>query len=206
MRIFDGLALSASACLAMVSGGSDADPTGEPTVSSEVPASSAASPTATPTPTSNDMRRDLVDNPPGKSWQDALEAARGEFTGDPSKIELETNDRGTIEYKIELKSADTEYTVEYDAETLEKLSEEKESLGDEAAEELKETFDPDSLIGLKDAVATARGEQAGTITSWKIEGQDDGRAKYEFDILPEGSTQDIEVEIDAKDGTVIADS
>ena len=55
-------------------------------------------------------------------------------------------------------------------------------------------------------MGTARNEQDGAITSWKIEGKDDGSVQYEFDILPDGASDDIEVQVDAKDGSVIHDS
>ncbi len=167
--------------------------------------SGTAGPTTESTSPSAEGKRDVVDDPPDKGWSDALAAARKEFTGDVSKIELEPRDSGGLEYKIELMSRDTKYAVQYDADTLEKLSEKKDDLGSDAAKKRKETFDPDDMIGLDEAVGTARDQQAGTVTSWKLEGKDTGRVQYEFDILPDGASDDVEVQIDATDGGVIQD-
>lgn len=138
--------------------------------------------------------------------QDALTAARDKFSGDVSKIELETQQAGGLEYKIELVSADSEYAVQFDADSLEKLSEKRDDLGDDTEENRKKTFDPATLISLEDAASAAREQQNGVITKWKIEGKDNGVVQYEFDIQLDGASGDTEVQINAKDGSVIQDS
>lgn len=111
-----------------------------------------------------------------------------------------------MEYKVELLSADTKYAVQFDANTLEKVSDKKDDLGDDAVEKRKKTFDPDSVIDLEKAAKAAQDQQAGTITKWKLEGKDTGLVQYEFDIRADGASKSIEVQIDAKDGSLIRDS
>jgi uncharacterized membrane protein YkoI len=41
------------------------------------------------------------------------------------------------------------------------------------------------------------------ITAWKVEGKDSDLVQYEFDILPPGADEDVEVAINANDGSVI---
>lgn len=148
---------------------------------------------------------DVVSNPPAKSWQDALATARQQFTGTVATIELEAREGGRLEYKIELVSSDTTYVVQFDANVLATISQKREGLGDDAAEKLRETFDPESVIPPEKAAGTARGQRSGAITEWKIE-YDDGRLPYEFDIRPDGAYDDVEVNVDAKTGEVIPDS
>lgn len=146
---------------------------------------------------------DLIENPPARTWQDALDAANEMFDGGVSKIELEEEDSGRREYKIELISSSEKFAVKFDADTLEELSSKTDDLGDDADEKRNRIFDVGDIISLEEAADIARGEVDGVIEEWKIEGKDDGRIEYEFDIVPEGETDDIEVEIDAKTGEVL---
>lgn len=176
---------------------------------SKTDSSSASPPSTTPSPTdssSSAKDSDIVANPPAKTWQDALKAAKQEFSGDVAKIELERQASGGLEYKVELISKDTEYAVQYDADSLNKLSDKRDDLDDDDAEDRKETFDPDSVIDLDKAADAARQQQDGAIREWKIEGKDTGRVQYEFDIRPSGASNDTEVQIDAMDGSVVKDS
>ncbi len=211
-------ALIAAASLSLVSACSSSEPgpASESVSSAETSAAPSASsstgagadPTASPEVSGDTAAGDdVVSRPPSKSAKDALEAARKDFDGQVSKIELEAKRGGGLEYKIEQKSGTAERAVQLDADSLATLSEKTEDLGDDAAEELKETFDPDALISLEDAAKTAR-EQVpdGVITKWKIEGKDTGKAIYEFDIRPQGAAQDQEVQVDAKDGSIVKDS
>ncbi len=102
-------------------------------------------------------------------------------------------------------SKKSEYSVQYDAESLDKISDKRENLGDEAAEDLKKAFDPEPAIGLEKAAKAARQQQDGVIGKWKIERKDTGRVQYEFDIRPSGASEDVEIQIDAKDGSVVKD-
>ncbi len=99
--------------------------------------------------------------------------------------------------------------MEYPADTLDKISDERDDLGDHAPEERRKTFDPSSVIDVKKAADKARQRKDGTITKWNIEGKDTGRIQYEFDIRPAGASADAEnaeIQTDAKDGSVIKDS
>lgn len=149
---------------------------------------------------------DVVSSAPSKSWEDAVEAARKDFDGTVNKIELETQEGGGLEYKVEQLSTTTKHAVQYDANTLEKLDEKSEDLGDDAVKKQSETFDPADLIGLDEAAKTARGEVDGVISKWKIEGKDSGKVIYEFDIRPQGAAEDQEVQVDAQDGSIVKDS
>lgn len=167
------------------------------------PSSSASSSSA---PSSADAAgSDVVSNPPAKSWNDALTAARKEFSGDVAKIELETKEGGGMEYKIELLSATTKYSVQYDASDLKKVSDKRDDLGDDAAEKRKKTFKTADLIDLEKAAGTARKQQDGSITKWKVEGKDSGLVQYEFDIRPAGASDDKEIQVNAKDGSIVKD-
>lgn len=169
----------------------------------------SGSDTATSTATSSSDRaatasnsKDIVDNAPKKRWNDALDKARDEFDGDVSKIELEPHDDGGLEYKIELMSKDTKFAVQYDADDLSTRSTKRDDLGDDAAKKRRKTFSTDDLISLDEAAKKARDEQSGTITKWKVEGSDDGAPHYEFDILPDGASEDVEIKVDATDGSI----
>lgn len=206
--------------VALVLAGCSSDSDDSP-ASTEPPMDQSTAPPADDTPTTDDApddtstdstsdlpsdegsSDDIVASPPEKSWQDALDAARAEFDGGVTKIELERQDRGGMEYKIELISSDTKFKIQFDADTLEVLSQKKDDLGDDAQEKQARIFDPADAIDLEEAAETARGEIDGIIEEWKLEGEDDGRVQYEFDIVPDGETDDIEVEIDAISGRVL---
>lgn len=167
------------------------------------PTAISTSPTVESSPQVALAVADVVSDPPPKAMQEALDAALNEFSGDVTKIELEPGLGGRLEYKIELISSDTEYEVQYDASTLEKLSEEREALGEDADQERQQAFDPDAVVSLEEAVNAARDYQAGAITEWKLEGKDNGLVQYEFDIQPGADADDVEVKVNAMDGSVI---
>lgn len=145
--------------------------------------------------------KDIVNNPPQASWQDALNKAQEKFDGKPAKIELEHDDSGALVYKIELISGMDKHAVQYSAEDLTEISDKEKTLDD--GEDQNKAFDIGDVVSLDQAVATAREHTAGDITSWKIEGKDTGRVQYEFDILPSGAEDDVEVQVDALDGSLI---
>src|SRR5699024_384888 len=146
---------------------------------------------------------DLIENPPEKTWQDALEAAEAQFDGDVTKIELEEEDSGRREYKIELISSDQKFSIKFDADTLDELRSKTDDLGSEADEKRARVFDVDEIIDLDAAAQSDRDEVDGVIEEWKVEGKSNGSIEFEFDIVPPGATDDIEVEIDARTGDVL---
>lgn len=183
--------------------GSEGEDTAEDsTTTSDDSADDSTTTSATADDTSPD---DVVANPPEKTWKDALDAAKAEFDGDVTKIELEQRRSGGLEYKIELISSDTEFSIQFDADTLEVLSTDEDDLDDDADEERSKVFDPADMINLEEAAETARGEVDGVIEEWKIEGKDDGRVQYEFDIARDGESGDTEVQVDAKTGELLHD-
>lgn len=171
------------------------DESDDETTSSEMPESTDR--------TTEGADDDIVANPPAKTWQEALDAARDRFDGGVTKIELEQRRAGSLEYKIELISETTEFTIRFDADTLEELSTEEEDLDDDADEERRKVFEPSEMISLEEAASIARDALDGVIEEWKLEGDDDGRVEYEFDIVPPGETGDREVELDARTGEVL---
>lgn len=200
------LVATAAIGLTACSGSDDASSDGS---SAETTTSAGSSDTTGETDESQSSSdtRDVVDSPPTEDMHAALDATRDSLPGAVSKIELESAETGGLAYKIELVSEDMEYSAQFDADTLDQLGEDRDELDpDDAAEAQKQTFDINDLIDLDEAVGTARDEQDGAVTSWKIEGKDDGSVQYEFDILPDDATDDVEVQIDAEDGSVIHDS
>lgn len=150
-----------------------------------------------------DSSGDIVANPPKKTWLEAVDAAKAEFDGGLIEIELERHGSDRFEYKVVLVSDDTEFQIELDGDTLEIRSTDTDDLGDDAAEKRGRIFAPDEVIDLEEAAATARSEIDGAIDEWELEGKDDGRIEYEFEIIPTGGTDDVEVEIDARTGEVL---
>ncbi|MHA3723984.1 PepSY domain-containing protein [Leucobacter sp. HY1910] len=148
-------------------------------------------------------QRDIVADPPAKTAHDALAAAQKIFDGKPSKVELERRHGETLEYKVKLVSPREEYDVQFDAETLEVLREEREPL-DADDNDYDEVFSFEDVVPLADAAAVAREAQSGSIREWKLEGKDDGRVLYEFDIVPQGASDDVEVKVDAFSGSLVS--
>lgn len=146
---------------------------------------------------------DIVAHPPKKTWLEAVAAAKAEFDGELIEVELERHGPDRFEYTVVLVSDDTEFEIELDGDTLEIRSTDTDDLGDDAAEMRTRIFDPDEVIGLEEAAAIARTEVDGAIDEWELEGKDDGRIEYEFEIIPTGKTDDVEVEIDARTGEVL---
>lgn len=206
-HVLPSLIAAASLSLVVSCSGGDADTAADSPTSS---ASETSSPSASESSSSSSSGQatDVVASPPSKSWQDALEVAREDFDGKVNKIELERAEGGGLGYKAEQLSATTKHAVQLDADSLDQVSVDTDDLGDDAAEKQAQTFETDGLIGMEEAVKTARGEVDGTITTWKVEGKDTGTVIYEVDVLPRGSAQgdqDREVQVDAEDGSIVKD-
>lgn len=174
-----------------------------------MPGDPAETPQATdPASPESTAQRDIVTDPPANNWQDALTAAREGFEGDPSRIQLERQDDGTLQYEIDLVSDTEKYEVELDAETLDVLSADRGELGADAASEREQRFNPDELqTTLDSAVEVARGEQEGSINTWVIEGDsEEGQpvVHYEFDFDSDG-LGDNTVRVDAATGGIVQD-
>lgn len=146
---------------------------------------------------------DLANQKFDLTWKDALDKAKDNFDGDVSKIELEVEGK-VYAYKIELLSDTEKYEYEIDANTGDVLEQETDDLDkDEVKSERKNhSIDLDKVISVEDAMKTALGEQDGRVKEWKIEGKTAG-PRYEFDIEKSGSTDDVEIKVDAISGDII---
>lgn len=183
-----------------------------PAPATTAPGDPANTPDAADTPGVGDAddNRDIVTDPPARSWEDALAAAQEAFPdSQPIMIQLERKDDGKLQYEIDLVSETEKYEVDMDADTLAKTSEDREELGMDADSERKRRFDPAALqTNLERATEVARGEQAGVVNKWKIEGNSDDNkppVHYEFEIDREGGLGDNTVKVDAATGEVIQD-
>lgn len=142
------------------------------------------------------VARDVVEQAPASSAAEALAAAQQAFTGEPTSIALDQRHDGTLEYDIGLVSSTEKYEVELDADTLAVLSEEREPL-DPGDDDLQEVFDLTKVVDVTKAAVTARAAQTGVINEWSLEGDSDGSVVYDFDIVPKGATDDVEVRVNA---------
>lgn len=146
--------------------------------------------------------RDVVEQAPAATAAEALAAAQKRFPGEPTQIALDHRRDGTLEYEIDLVSSTEIYEVELDADTLEVFSEEREPL-DPGDDDHQEVFDFAQVVDLSKAAATARQAQAGLIHEWSLDGDSDGSVVFEFDIVPSGSSNDIEVRVNALTGELL---
>ena len=205
-------ALAAAALgLTMVGCTTDNEPA-TPAPVTTAPGDPATTPDAPDSPGVGDAddNRDIVTDPPARSWEDALAAAQEAFPeSQPIMIQLERKDDGKLQYEIDLVSETEKYEVDMDADTLAKTSEDREELGLDADSERQRRFDPAGLqTNLERATEIARGEQAGVVNKWKIEGNSDDNkppVHYEFEIDREGGLGDNTVKVDAATGEVIQD-
>lgn len=187
-----------------VTAGSSPSGTSSSSSSATTPSSQTSSSSSSSSPAARKAGDDIVSKPPAKSWNEALKKATSASAGSPVKIELEPRDDATLEYKIVLISPDTKYVVQYDADTLDTTYDKKIRIGGNGNRP-KITFDASSLIGLDKAAGIARGTQPGVITSWKLINENPNVVKYEFDILPKGASDDREIQVNAKTGSVSRD-
>lgn len=146
---------------------------------------------------------DIVENPPQHTWEDALSKALEETDGDLLKVELEPNDSVGWEYELKFVTDSVKEEYKYNPDTLEQIGFESEDLSSDSDERTKRTFTADEILDLQEAAGIARDAQAGTIIEWKIEGKQGDRVEYQFEILPDGAADDVEVTIDALSGKVL---
>lgn len=146
---------------------------------------------------------DLADHTFDLRWSDALDQARAEFGGDVSKIELELEGKAYA-YKVELVSDDQKFEYQIDANTGEVLEQETEDFSSDKVktERKAKAVDITKVVDLDHAMETALAEQDGRIKEWKLEGSSSG-PRYEFDIEKVGSTDDVEIKIDALSGDLL---
>lgn len=119
------------------------------------------------------------------SYEDAINAFKDKHSdAEISSVELEKS-LGKYVYKVDGISNDNEYEMKFNAETKEQLSDETDRLDREDAggvEKENEKLSLDGIKSPKEAMDKAVSEQAGDVTSWKIERELDTTLK--FVILP----------------------
>ncbi|MBC8922141.1 PepSY domain-containing protein, partial [Escherichia coli] len=106
------------------------------------------------------------------SYEDAINAFKDKHSdAEISSVELEKS-LGKYVYKVDGISNDNEYEMKFNAETKEQLSDETDRLDREDAggvEKENEKLSLDGIKSPKEAMDKAVSEQAGDVTSWKIE-------------------------------------
>lgn len=106
------------------------------------------------------------------SYEDAVKAFKDKHSdAEISSVELEKN-LGKYIYKVEGISNDNEYEMKFNAETKEELADETDKLDKEdtgGVEKENEKISLDGIKSPKEAMDKAVSEQAGDVTSWKIE-------------------------------------
>ncbi|MBC1806570.1 PepSY domain-containing protein [Listeria sp. FSL L7-0993] len=132
------------------------------------------------------------------SYEDAINAFK-EKHGDAeiSSVELEKN-LGKYVYKVDGISNDNEYEIKFNAETKEQLSDETDKLGREDAGGVEKENEKISLDGIKtpkEAMDKAVTEQAGDVTSWKIERELD--TTY-YEVTVKQDNKKYEIKLNAK--------
>ncbi|MDT0000765.1 PepSY domain-containing protein [Listeria cossartiae subsp. cayugensis] len=132
------------------------------------------------------------------SYEDAINAFK-EKHGDAeiSSVELEKN-LGKYVYKVDGISNDNEYEMKFNAETKEQLSDETDKLDREDAGGVEKENEKLSLDGIKtpkEAMDKAVTEQAGDVTSWKIERELD--TTY-YEVTVKQDNKKYEIKLNAK--------
>ncbi|EDO0561273.1 hypothetical protein GON83_03185, partial [Listeria monocytogenes] len=106
------------------------------------------------------------------SYEDAINAFKDKHSdAEIASVELEKS-LGKYVYKVDGISNDNEYEMKFNAETKEQLSDETDRLDREDAggvEKENEKLSLDGIKSPKEAMDKAVSEQAGDVTSWKIE-------------------------------------
>ncbi len=132
------------------------------------------------------------------SYEDAINAFKDKHSdAEISSVELEEN-LGKYVYKVEGISNDNEYEMKFNAETKKQLSDETDKLDQEDAGGVKKENEKLSLDGIKtpkDAMDKAITEQAGDVTSWKIERELD--TTY-YEVTVKQDNRKYEIKLNAK--------
>lgn len=132
------------------------------------------------------------------SYEDAINAFKDKHSdAEISSVELEEN-LGKYVYKVEGISNDNEYEMKFNAETKKQLSDETDKLDQEDAGGVKKENEKLSLDGIKtpkDAMDKAITEQAGDVTSWKIERELD--TTY-YEVTVKQDNKKYEIKLNAK--------
>ncbi|MBC1547179.1 PepSY domain-containing protein [Listeria sp. FSL L7-1435] len=132
------------------------------------------------------------------SYEDAINAFKDKHSdAEISSVELEKN-LGKYVYKVDGISNDNEYEMKFNAETKEQLSDETDKLDREDAGGVEKENEKLSLDGIKtpkEAMDKAVTEQAGDVTSWKIERELD--TTY-YEVTVKQDNKKYEIKLNAK--------
>lgn len=132
------------------------------------------------------------------SYEDAINAFKDKHSdAEISSVVLEEN-LGKYVYKVEGISNDNEYEMKFNAETKKQLSDETDKLDQEDAGGVKKENEKLSWDGIKtpkDAMDKAITEQAGDVTSWKIERELD--TTY-YEVTVKQDNKKYEIKLNAK--------
>ncbi|ARM71693.1 hypothetical protein LMxysn_0058 [Listeria monocytogenes] len=132
------------------------------------------------------------------SYQDAINAFKDKHSdAEISSVELEDY-LGKYIYHIDGISDDKEYEMKFDAETKEVLKDKTENLDREDAggiEKDNEKLNLDGIKTPKEAMDKAVSQQAGNVTSWKIERELD--TTY-YEVTVRQDNQKYEIKLNAK--------
>ncbi|MDT0017307.1 PepSY domain-containing protein [Listeria swaminathanii] len=132
------------------------------------------------------------------SYEDAVNAFKDKHSdAEISSVELEKN-LGKYVYKVDGISNDNEYEMKFNAETKEQLSDETDRLDQEDAGGVEKENEKLSLDGIKtpkEAMDKAVTEQAGDVTSWKIERELD--TTY-YEVTVKQDNKKYEIKLNAK--------
>ncbi|HEL8259236.1 TPA: PepSY domain-containing protein [Listeria monocytogenes] len=129
------------------------------------------------------------------SYEDAINAFKDKHSdAEISSVELEKS-LGKYVYKVDGISNDNEYEMKFNAETKEQLSDETDRLVREDAggvEKENEKLSLDGIKSPKEAMDKAVSEQAGDVTSWKIERELD-TTYYEVTVKQDNNKYEIKL-------------
>ncbi|EAE5426118.1 hypothetical protein E1U83_14815, partial [Listeria monocytogenes] len=129
------------------------------------------------------------------SYEDAINAFKDKHSdAEIASVELEKS-LGKYVYKVDGISNDNEYEMKFNAETKEQLSDETDRLDREDAggvEKENEKLSLDGIKSPKEAMDKAVSEQAGDVTSWKIERELD-TTYYEVTVKQDNNKYEIKL-------------
>ena len=140
-------------------------------------------------PADADLASTELPIPAEDAVQRALDAAGG---GDVHSITIDHDRRNGWEWEIEIRNDAQEHAIELSAISGEIIEHERDQ--DDDGEPAVDIADP---MPYAEAIELALGAQDGRVSGWSLESDDD-RIHYTVDIVPDGSNDDVEVEVDVE--------
>lgn len=140
-------------------------------------------------PADADLASTELPIPAEDAVQRALDASGG---GDVHSITIDHDRRNGWEWEIEIRNDAQEHDIELSAISGEIIEHERDQ--DDDGEPAVDIADP---MPYAEAIELALGAQDGRVSGWSLESDDD-RIHYTVDIVPDGSNDDVEVEVDVE--------